>query len=152
MTTMTGQSIRKGALLNSGTLSPNPWDLTLSGQNVWPYTGGTRTEDKAPRGCDLRAGSAAGMARAAAMLRPPQNTKIPTRPRLTYCGPKMVLTEGSTLALQAFDQLLAIRISTTVSGQGVYGPDLNGPVESGRSAKLATCPASEPSRSIHFFS
>jgi hypothetical protein len=25
---------RKGALLNSGTPSPNPWDLTLSRQNV----------------------------------------------------------------------------------------------------------------------
>jgi len=116
---MTGQSIRKGALLNSGTLSPNPWDLTLSGQNVWPYTGGTRTEDKAGpvakpdaqliqdkltgtsspvvKGCDLSAGSVAGMAWAAAMLRPPQNTQTQTRPRLTYCGPNLVLTKGSTL-------------------------------------------------------
>jgi hypothetical protein len=30
---MTGQTIRKGALLNSGTPSPNPWDLALWGQN-----------------------------------------------------------------------------------------------------------------------
>ncbi len=30
---MTGQTKRKGALLNSGTLSPNPWDLSLSRQN-----------------------------------------------------------------------------------------------------------------------
>ena len=63
LTTMTEQSIRNGALLNSGTLSPNPWDLTLSGQNGWLYTGGTRTEDRAPQGCDLSADSSAGMAR-----------------------------------------------------------------------------------------
>ena len=43
---------RKGALLNSGTLSPNPWDLTLSRQNVWRYIEGTQTEDRAPQGCD----------------------------------------------------------------------------------------------------
>ena len=43
---------RKEAWLNPGTLSPNPWDLSLSGQNVWLYTGDTRTEDKAPQGCE----------------------------------------------------------------------------------------------------
>ena len=59
---MTEQSIRNGALLKSGTLSPNPWDLALSGQNGWLYTGRTRTEDKAPQGCDLSADSSAGMA------------------------------------------------------------------------------------------
>jgi hypothetical protein len=59
---MTGRSKRTTALLNSGTLSPNPWDLSLSGQNGWPYTEGTRTEDKAPQGCDLSAASSAGMA------------------------------------------------------------------------------------------
>ena len=48
--------------MKSGTPSPNPWDLTLSGQNGWPYTEGTRTEDKAPQGCDLSADSSAGMA------------------------------------------------------------------------------------------
>ena len=30
---MTGQTKRKGALLDSGTPSPNPWDLSLSRQN-----------------------------------------------------------------------------------------------------------------------
>ena len=100
MTTMSEQSIRNGALLKSGTLSPNPWDLTLSGQNVWRYTGATRTEVRAPQGCAPSAASSAGMARAAARLRPPQNTQIPTRPRLTYCGPHLVLTEGSTLLMQ----------------------------------------------------
>jgi hypothetical protein len=49
-------------LIDSGTPSPNPWDLSLSGQNVWPYNGDTRTEDKAPQGCDPSAASSAGMA------------------------------------------------------------------------------------------
>ena len=31
---MTGQNLRKGALLNSGTPSPNPWDLSLWRQNA----------------------------------------------------------------------------------------------------------------------
>ena len=62
MTAMDEQSIRKGALLKSGTPSPNPWDLTPSGQNGWHYNEGTRTEDKAPQGCDLSADSSAGMA------------------------------------------------------------------------------------------
>ena len=31
---MTGRTLRKGALLDSGTPSPNPWDLSLSRQNV----------------------------------------------------------------------------------------------------------------------
>jgi len=84
---------RNGALLDSGTLSPNPWDLSLSGQNVGLYTGDTRTEDKAPQGCDLSADSSAGMARggfdAEAVL-----TQNQTRRRLAYCGSKMVLTMG----------------------------------------------------------
>jgi hypothetical protein len=74
MTTMSEQSIRNGALLKSGTLSPNPWDLTLSGQNDWQYNQETRREDRAPQGCDPSAASSAGMARAAAMLRSSQNT------------------------------------------------------------------------------
>jgi hypothetical protein len=49
-------------MFESGTLSPNPWDLTLSGQNGLLYTGETRTEDKAPQGCDLSAASGAGTA------------------------------------------------------------------------------------------
>src|SRR6266567_6996431 len=59
---MTEQSTRNEPLPKSGTLSPNPWDLTLSGQNGWSYTGGTRTEDRAPQGCDPSAASSAGMA------------------------------------------------------------------------------------------
>jgi hypothetical protein len=59
-------TIRRGASLNSETLSPNPWDLTLSGQNVAlraDYNRDTRTEDRAPQGCDPSAGPSAGMAR-----------------------------------------------------------------------------------------
>jgi hypothetical protein len=54
---------RKIASSDSGTLSPNPWDLTLSRQNVWCTVEGTRTEDRAPQGCDPSAASRAGMAR-----------------------------------------------------------------------------------------
>ena len=60
---MSGQTTKKGKLLKSGTLSPNPWDLSLSGRNVWPYNGKTRTEDRAPQGCDPSAASRAGIAR-----------------------------------------------------------------------------------------
>ena len=60
---MTTMAMRKGAWLQSGTLSPNPWDLTLSGQNVWSKLEDTRTEDRAPQGCDPSAASRAGMAR-----------------------------------------------------------------------------------------
>src|SRR6266566_8600763 len=38
--------------------------------------------------------------RATSMPRPPRNTQISTRPRLTYCGPKLVLTKGSTLEVR----------------------------------------------------
>jgi hypothetical protein len=80
---------RNGALLDSGTLSPNPWDLSLSGQNVGIYTGDTRTEDKAPQGCDLSADSSAGMATGGFDVEAAPNSNQ-TRPRLAYCGPKMV--------------------------------------------------------------
>jgi hypothetical protein len=108
---MDEQSTRKAALLKPGTLSPNPWDLTPSGQNGWRYNEGTRTEDKAPQGCDLSAASSAGMAGAAAMLRPPQNIQIQTRQRLTYCRPNLVLTMGSTLGVVALGR------SATRNGQ-----------------------------------
>ena len=47
---MRAKTIRKEALLHSGTLSPNPWDLTLSRQNVWNKLEGTRTEDRGSAG------------------------------------------------------------------------------------------------------
>jgi len=92
---MSGKATRKEALLNSGTLSPNLWDLTLSGQNVWPKLEGTRTEDKAPQGCDLNAASSAGwQGRLQCWGRPEFK---PTPPTKAYCEQKMVLTEGATL-------------------------------------------------------
>jgi hypothetical protein len=101
---MIRQAKRKGASLNSGTLSPNPWDLSLWGRNNRLYTGGTRTEDKAPQGCDLSADSSAGMTGNGfdAEAVPDQNQ---TRRVLAYCWPKMVLTTGSTIAVGAADLL-----------------------------------------------
>ena len=93
---MARKAKRKEASLNPGTLSPNPWDLSLSGQNVWHYTGDTRTEDKAPQGCDLSADLSAGMITGGCHAKAAQ-TQIQTRPRLAYCRPRMVLTKGSTL-------------------------------------------------------
>jgi alanine racemase len=80
-------------LLNSGTPSPNPWDLSLSGQNVWLYTEDTRTEDKAPQGCDLSADSGAGMARGGFDVEAASTQNL-TRRTLAYCRLKMVLTKG----------------------------------------------------------
>src|ERR1700688_617275 len=94
MTMMASKAKRKGASLNPGTLSPNPWDLSLSGQNVWHYTGDTRTEDKAPQECDLSADLSAGMITGGCHAKAAQ-TQIQTRPRVAYCRPKMVLTKGS---------------------------------------------------------
>jgi len=97
---MARKAKRKEASLNPGTLSPNPWDLSLSGQNVWFYTGDTRTEDKAPQGCDLSADLSAGMIMGGCHAKAAQ-TQIQTRPRLAYCRPRMVLTKGSTLGLNS---------------------------------------------------
>jgi hypothetical protein len=80
-------------LLNSGTLSPNPWDLTLSGQNVWSKLEDTRTEDKAPQGCDLSAASSAGMAGAASMSEP-SRIQTPTPSALSLLQAKNGLDRG----------------------------------------------------------
>ena len=94
---------RNEALLNSGTLSPNPWDLTLSGQNVcWRYTEATRTEDKAPQGCDLSVDSSAGMA-PGGLDAEAVSIQNQTRRILAYCHPRMVLTIGSTLVCHSRD-------------------------------------------------
>ena len=52
-----------GALLKTGSRLQNILDLSLLGQNVWVYNESTRTEDRAPQGCDPSADSRAGMAR-----------------------------------------------------------------------------------------
>ncbi len=70
--------------MNSGTPSPNPWDLTLSGQNVWLYNEDTRTEDKAPQGCDLSAASSAGMQRDGFTIEAVANSNFQTRRPLAY--------------------------------------------------------------------
>src|SRR5258708_18517191 len=79
MMAMTATALRNAALLDSGTPSPNPWDLTLSRQNVWSKLEGTRTEDRAPQGCDPSADSRAGMAGAAPMPGPSQTQLRPRR-------------------------------------------------------------------------
>jgi len=68
--------MRNPVALNSGTPSPNPWDLSLSGQNLRLYKGDTRTEDKAPQGCDLSAASSAGMASDGFKLEAVANLKL----------------------------------------------------------------------------
>ncbi len=111
---MSRQSTRKRASVKSGTPSPNPWDLTLSGQNGWPYTEGTRTEDKAPQGCDLSAGSSAGMATGGSDVEAALNSNSDPS-NLTYCGPKLVLTKGSTLNAQTCNTYTANQYLTESS-------------------------------------
>src|SRR5450759_3823318 len=129
VTFMNGGTKRRSAFLESGTLSPNPWDLTPLGRNVWCTVEGTRTEDRAPQGCDPSAGSRAGMARGGfdAEAAP----KLQTRPRriLAYCGRKMVLTMGSTSdldnILQQHQGLLSYDTTTsTLTITGVLDKDV----------------------------
>src|SRR5450759_212426 len=118
VTFMNGGTKRRSAFLESGTLSPNPWDLTPLGRNVWCTVEGTRTEDRAPQGCDPSAGSRAGMARGGfdAEAAP----KLQTRPRriLAYCGRKMVLTMGSTSNLTPNGQSTTIYDNLTIRALG----------------------------------
>ena len=93
---MTGQTKRKGALLNSGTPSPNPWDLSLSRQNVCSTMkalerriGLRRDATRAPiQGPEWQG---------AGFPSRPQNSTPRPRRALAYCGQKMVLTMGSTI-------------------------------------------------------
>src|SRR6202158_5041853 len=92
------QTIRKKALIDSGTLSPQPRDLTLSGQNGCPTlkalerrTGLRRDATRAPISMPERQGAAAGAVASTQYQRP--------RPALAYSKPKMVLTTGSTLKI-----------------------------------------------------
>ena len=99
MNRMTTTRSSKQAPLNSGTLSPNPWDLSLSGQNADAKLGGTRTEGRAPQGCDLSAVPSAEMATGGLDAEATQTPKQRPVQTLAYCGQKMVLTMGSTLGL-----------------------------------------------------
>src|ERR1700686_1501053 len=92
---MTSGAKRKRTLLNSGTLSPNPWDLAHSRQNVCltlealeRRTGLRRDATRAPiQGPEWQGG---------ALTATPNGTRRPRRTK-AYCGRKMVLTKGSTL-------------------------------------------------------
>src|ERR1019366_5748192 len=97
---MNGATKRRSAFIESGTLSPNPWDLTPLGRNVWCTVEGTRTEDRAPQGCDPSAGSRAGMARGGFDPETAPKLQIRHRRILAYCGRKIVLTMGSTSVFQ----------------------------------------------------
>ena len=85
----------KGPLLESGTLSPNPWDLSLSRQN------GCSTLKALERRIGLRRDATRAPIQgpewqgAASPAVPNSNPK--RRRALAYCGQKMVLTTGSTL-------------------------------------------------------
>ena len=100
MNRMTTTRSSKQAPLNSGTLSPNPWDLSLSGQNADAKLGGTRTEGRAPQGCDLSAVPSAEMATGGLDAEATQTPKQRPVQTLAYCGQKMVLTMGSTLLVE----------------------------------------------------
>ena len=103
---MISENNKEENIMNSGTLSPNPWDLSLLGRNVWPYTGDTRTEDRAPQGCDPSADSRAGILKVG-FATEAASTTIQARRTLAYCQPEMVLTMGSTLHDRGFPLLSA---------------------------------------------
>ena len=93
---MSGQTTRKGALLDSGTPSPNPWDLSLSRQN------GCSTMEALERRIGLRRNATRAPIQGpewqgAGFPSRPQNSTPRPRRALAYCGQKMVLTMGSTL-------------------------------------------------------
>src|ERR1035441_2595649 len=102
---MNGATKRRSAFIESGTLSPNPWDLTPLGRNVWFTVEGTRTEDRAPQGCDPSAGSRAGMARGGFDAEAAPKLQIRHRRILAYCGRTMVLTMGSTSVQAILDSI-----------------------------------------------
>jgi hypothetical protein len=94
-----GRSIRNLSLMNSGTLSPNPWDLTPWGPNdcstlkaLERRIGLRRDATRAPfKGLNGRG----GWTTVAPTL------TYATRRSLAYWKPKMVLTTGATLLLAA---------------------------------------------------
>ena len=106
---------RKAALLDSGTLSPNPWDLTLSRQNICTTLKAlerrvgldpsrselqTLSSDKVSsaslpvvKGCDPSADSRAGMARGRACIAAPE-LKPKTPPDISLLRAKNGLDNG----------------------------------------------------------
>ena len=55
--------IRNGDIAQGGVSAPDHFGFIAFGPECLVYTGSTRTEDRAPQGCDLSADSRAGMAR-----------------------------------------------------------------------------------------
>ena len=96
---MTGRTLRKGALLDSGTPSPNPWDLSLSRQNVCS-TLKTLERRIGLRRDATRAPIQGPEWQGAGLQSTPQelNHKIP--PGLRLIAAKDVWTMGSTLPWQ----------------------------------------------------
>ncbi len=99
--TIGAKAMRKKTWLNSGTLSPNPWDLTLLGRNVRSYNqeferriGLRRDAPRAPIRM-LECHRAASLSR-------PSKPQILTRSTLTYSKLFLVLTKGSTLLQRIF--------------------------------------------------
>ena len=90
---MTAGATRNGTLSNSGTLSPNPWDLSLSRQDGSSKLEDTRTEDRAPQGCAPSADSRAGMA-AAAPIAGPSQTQPQTSSKQSLLKAQNGLDEG----------------------------------------------------------
>ena len=73
---MTWQITRKRTLLNSGTLSPNPWDLSLWGQNVCSTLKALERRIGLRKDATPSAESRAEMARGSPKSRLPQNANL----------------------------------------------------------------------------
>src|ERR1035437_4150781 len=93
---MIGRPTRNGALPDSGTPSPNPWDLPLSRQNDWITLETLERRIGLPRDATRAPIPGPEWHGAALQSRPKHSTPRPRR-TLTYCGQKMVLTMGSTI-------------------------------------------------------
>ncbi len=88
---MTGKTLRKGALMNSGTPSPNPWHLSLPRQNVCSKLKALERRITAAQGCDPSADSRPGMARGGFTAAPNSN---PDPPDLSLLRAKNGLDNG----------------------------------------------------------
>jgi hypothetical protein len=160
---MTGQTVRKGALMKSGTPSPDPWDLSLSRQNdcfklevLERRIGLRRDATRAP--IQVPEWQGAGW-----QSRPQYSTPRPRR-TLAYCGQKMVLTMGSTLDLADgrtiivpltwYPRLLSAtmeqrsRWKVSGAGYGIHWPEIDEDLSTEGLLRGATA-AAEPARLSH---
>jgi len=95
-------------LLDSGTPSPNPWDLPLSRQNDWLKLK-TLERRIGLRRDATRAPIPGPEWRGAGLQSRPQNSTLRPRRTLAYCGQKMVLTMGSTLVVELHLEIIINR-------------------------------------------